>query len=426
MIGRDEFAAWFRLLESPGIGRQSARRLLAAFGSPEEVLAAPVSARERVVGATAARALAEPPPEVSERLEAGWRWLHSGGNEERDAIVLGDSRYPALLLETGDPPLLLYTRGNAGLLQAASIAIVGSRSPTAQGLDNARAFAASLGGAGYAIVSGLALGIDGAAHQGALDAGAATIAVVGTGLDRVYPARHKALAQRIVERGLIISEFPVGMEALQANFPVRNRLIAGLALGTLVVEAAVQSGSLITARMALESGRDVFAIPGSIHSPQSRGCHALIKQGAKLADGAADILDDLAPTRAGRTAKTASAAVDKTEGDDSTDTDTWLLRALGFDPVRLDELVARTGRSAAELNARLLELEFAGRVARLPGQAFQRIGRAWSAQRFFTAPFIRVCRRAGKPCGIVNSCSMSSCTCTRTTGAPTPAPRTSS
>ena len=191
MIGRDEFAAWFRLLETPGIGRQSARLLLAAFGSPEEVLSAPVTAREQVVGTAAARALGDPPAEVSERLETGWRWLQAGGSEARDAIVLGDQRYPPLLLETGDPPLLLYTRGNVGLLQAASIAIVGSRSPTAQGLDNARAFAGSLGGAGYAIVSGLALGIDGAAHEGALDAGAATIAVVGTGLDRIYPARHK-------------------------------------------------------------------------------------------------------------------------------------------------------------------------------------------------------------------------------------------
>ena len=376
MIGRDEFAAWFRLLETPGIGRQSARLLLAAFGSPEEVLAAPVAAREQVVGAAAARALGDPPAEVSERLETGWRWLQAGGSEARDAIVLGDQRYPPLLLETGDPPLLLYTRGNVGLLQAASIAIVGSRSPTAQGLDNARAFAGSLGGAGYAIVSGLALGIDGAAHEGALDAGAATIAVVGTGLDRIYPARHKTLARRIVEQGLIVSEFPVGMEALPANFPVRNRLIAGLAQGTLVVEAAVQSGSLITARLALECGRDVFAIPGSIHSPQARGCHALIKQGAKLVDSAADILEELAPTRAGKATSVATPAPDGA-GDDGIerDADAWLLGALGFDPVRLDELVARTGRSAAELNARLLELEFAGRVARLPGQAFQRVGR---------------------------------------------------
>ena len=388
MIGRDEFAAWFRLLETPGTGRQSARTLLAAFGSPEAVFAAPVEARAQVVGAAQARALSELTAEVSKRLETGWRWLQAGEGEARDAIAIGDPRYPPLLLETGDPPLLLYTRGDASLLQAASIAIVGSRSPTAQGLENARAFAASVGGAGYAVVSGLALGIDGAAHLGALDAGAATIAVVGTGLDRVYPARHKALARRIVGHGLIVSEFPIGMEALSANFPVRNRLIAGLARGTLVVEAAVQSGSLITARLALECGRDVFAIPGSIHSPQSRGCHVLIKQGAKLVDSAADILEELAPAGAGKPVRRAPAAgmagsdeagtdagADADSGRDS-DTDAWLLDALGFDPVRLDELVARTGRGPAELNARLLELEFAGRVARLPGQAFQRVERA--------------------------------------------------
>jgi DNA processing protein len=274
------------------------------------------------------------------------------------------------LLETADPPLLLYVQGRAELLRAPSLAIVGSRNPTPQGVENARAFAKHLGHAGWTVVSGMALGIDAAAHEGALETAASTIAVVATGLDRVYPKSHRELAHRIAAHGLVASEFALGTPPLQENFPIRNRIIAGLAGGTLVVEAALQSGSLITARLALEAGRDVFAIPGSIHSPQSRGVHALIKQGAKLVDRADDVLEELrGPARAAPPPTTTSPA-GLVEPEDP------LLTALGHDPVSLDTLVGRTGWPAHELNSRLLNLELEGRVARLPGQRFQRIARA--------------------------------------------------
>jgi DNA processing protein len=372
MIDRDEFAAWLRLLETPGVGRPAARALLARFGSPEAAIGASTSARAQVVARSAAEALASPPEQFEQRLAAAWRWLEQQADEPRDAISLGDARYPPALLETADPPLLLYARGRFELLHAPAIAIVGSRNPTPQGLENARAFAAHLAGAGWTIVSGLALGIDGAAHEGALGSPASTIAVVGTGLDIDYPTRHRALTARIARDGLVVSEFAIGTPGLAAHFPIRNRIIAGLARGTLVVEAAMQSGSLITARLAAESGREVFAIPGSIHSPQARGCHALIKQGAKLVDGASDIVEELGPLRRDPT---------QVPGNLSTSASTEerkdpLLDALGFDPIDLDALVARTGTSAAELAARLLELELQGRVARLPGQQFQRVERA--------------------------------------------------
>jgi DNA processing protein len=385
MIDRDELAAWLRIVETPGVGRESARRLLSRFGSPEAVLGASPDARKAVVGGAVASALSAEPPHFADRLAATRAWLEGSGGalpgSARDVLVLGDGRYPEALLQTPDPPTVLYAEGRAELLAAESLAVVGSRNPTPQGLENARAFAAHLSRAGLVIVSGLALGIDGAAHEGALEGAASpgtgmpaagegraggTIAVVGTGLDRVYPSRHRALGGRIAATGLIVSEFGIGTPALPENFPVRNRIIAGLARGTLVVEAALQSGSLITARMALEAGRDVFAIPGSIHSPQSRGCHALLKQGAKLVDSAEDILEEYrgAPRPMAATPGAVPAASEDP-----------LLGALGFEPIGLDALVARTGRSAAELSAKLLDLELAGRVARLPGQRFQRIER---------------------------------------------------
>jgi DNA processing protein len=378
MIDRDEFSAWLRLLETPGVSRAAARALLARFGSADAVVAASIDARKAVVPAGPAAALAGVPEGFDSRLDAGWRWL-TEGDAARDVVAIGDPRYPPALLDTADPPLLLYVHGRIELLHAPAIAIVGSRNPTPQGVENARAFAAHLSRAGWTVVSGLALGVDGAAHEGAIEGGSGTIAVVGTGLDRVYPARHRALARKIVDAGLLISEFAVGTPALSAHFPVRNRIIAGLARGTLVVEAAVQSGSLITARLAVEAGREVFAIPGSIHSPQARGCHALIKQGAKLVDSAADIVEEL-PALPARVAvaplpSPSPAAEGTPELPPATSRDP-LLAALGFDPPALDELGARTGLSAAELAARLLVLELQGRVARLPGQRFQRVERA--------------------------------------------------
>jgi len=361
VIERDELAAWLRLLETPGVGIDTARRLLSAFGSPQAVFEANAAALREVAGKQSG-ALSQPPQLLPSLLDATWQWLGSG--ELRAVVTLGDAPYPAVLLETPDPPLLLYVQGRAELLGATSLAVVGSRNPTPQGVANARSFARHLSQAGMSVVSGLALGIDGAAHEGALEGQGSTIAVVGTGLDRVYPRRHLDLAHRIAGKGLMVSEYPLGTPPLGANFPRRNRLIAGLSRGTLVVEAALQSGSLITARLAAEYGREVFAIPGSIHAPQSRGCHVLLKQGAKLVDGAQDILEELR----------LSAPLQPTGHSDAPKRADPLLEALGLDPLTLDALAERVGIAPAELNARLLELELEGLVARLPGRRFQRVG----------------------------------------------------
>ena len=361
MIDDDEFAAWFRLLETPGVGRDTARRLLAACGSPEAVFTASPASLRQLAGASVAEALRREPATYPDRLAAARQWLEGG--DDRSVLTLGEPAYPPLLLQTADPPLLLYVQGRVDRLAQPALAVVGSRHPTPQGADNARAFGRALGEQGYVVVSGLALGIDGAAHEGALDGSAGTVAVVGTGLDRVYPARHRVLAHRIAAHGALVSEFPPGTPALAENFPQRNRIIAGLTLGTLVVEAALRSGSLITARLAVEAGREVFAVPGSIHAPQSRGCHHLLKQGAKLVETAQDIVEEL---RSARPARSAPPAAEPGSADDP------LLDALGHDPVTLDALMARTGASAAELTVRLLELELDGRVARLPGGLYQR------------------------------------------------------
>lgn len=367
MIDRDELAAWVRLLETPEVGRETARQLLAAFGSPQAAIAASVSARRQVIGPEPAAALGAPSDAIDTLVVATLAWLDGASLDARDVITLGDPRFPTALLNTADPPLLLYAQGRCELLQAESLAVVGSRNPTPQGLENARNFSAHLSRAGLTIVSGLALGIDGAAHVGGLEGAASTIAVVGNGLDRVYPRRHLALAHRIAAEGLIVSEYSLGTPPLPDHFPTRNRIIAGLARGTLVVEAALQSGSLITARLAAEAGREVFAIPGSIHSPQARGCHALLKQGAKLVDRAEDVLEEL------RLPARAAAAAEAPEDTPAPVKEDPVLAALGFDPVTLDALVARTGWSPAELNVRLLNLELEGRVTRLPGQLFQRL-----------------------------------------------------
>ena len=383
MLDRDELSAWLRLLETPQVGRESARKLLSAFGSPQAVLGASTRARREVVASAAAQALATPPNTLAALVSATLVWLGAEVDHTRAVIVLGDPRYPALLLETADPPLLIYIQGRAELLQAAVIAVVGSRNPTPQGIDNARAFATHLSATGLTIVSGLALGIDTAAHDGALSQVGSTIAVVGTGLDQVYPRANLELARRIALQGLMVSEYALGTPPLPRHFPPRNRIIAGLAQGTLVVEAELQSGSLITARLASESGRDVFAIPGSIHSPQSRGCHALIKQGAKLVEAGADILEELLlPARASASARPGSAPAAPVSGGATpppppvarvASAPDPLLGALGFDPVTLDTLVARTGLDAAEIHVRLLNLELEGLVARLPGQRVQRL-----------------------------------------------------
>ncbi|WP_353235648.1 DNA-processing protein DprA [Diaphorobacter ruginosibacter] len=390
----DELTAWLRLMGTPGVGNQSARRLLAAFGMPQNVFVQPLAALQGCVSAAQARALLAPPPELQEQVQRTMQWLELAASQPdmpaRTICTLGDPGYPESLLATEDPPLMLYLEGARSLLQggglaaagAQCLAMVGSRNPSPQGRDNARLFARALREAGLTIVSGLALGIDAAAHEGALEAPAqpstaATIAVVGTGLDSIYPRSNRELAGRIARSGILVSEYPLGTPPLAANFPKRNRIISGLSLGTLVVEAAMASGSLITARLASEQGREVFAIPGSIHAPQSRGCHALLRQGAKLVESAQDVLEELSAQRPGRASPPdtppresgAAGAADVPLPQEQRD----LLDALGFDPMGLDALVARTGWDAAALQVQLLQLELDGHVARLPGGLYQRM-----------------------------------------------------
>lgn len=387
---REELSAWLRLSLTPGVGNASARKLLAAFGLPQQVFTQSASALRQVASAKQAEALETPPADLASALARTWEWLQADG-EHRRVIVLGDAVYPQSLLNMEDPPLLLYAMGSAlawqphglALCARTSIAVVGSRNPTPQGTVHAKQFSKAMAQAGLTVVSGLALGVDGAAHEGALEGASAgqlpTIAVVGTGLDRVYPKQHLNLAHRIAQQGVVLSEYPLGTPPLAANFPKRNRLIAGLSCGTLVVEAALQSGSLITARLAAEQGKEVFAIPGSIQSTQARGCHALIKQGAKLVECAQDVLEELklAPTLTldslpGSDAPSRFA----NQGLEGLGADQSLLDALGFEPTGLDALQGRTGLDTPTLQANLMALELQNQVARLPGGLFQRVVRA--------------------------------------------------
>lgn len=348
--------SWIALSLIPGLGPELTRRLLAAFGDPDRALSGSVASLSPVVGPAVARAIAGGPDPA--RIAAATVWLADPAN---GIVTLADEDYPRLLLETPDPPPVLYLKGRRELLNAPGLAIVGSRSATPQGVENALSFAQALAESGLAIVSGLARGIDAAAHRGGLAGRGSTVAVVGTGLDVVYPAANRALAHEISRGGLLVGEFPLGTPAIAGNFPRRNRLISGLARGVLVVEAALKSGSLITARLALEQGRDVFAIPGSIHSPLSKGCHRLIKQGAKLVESAQDVLEEL-----GWAAAPSSPAEPEAVGHP-------LLEYLGFDPVGMDTLADRCGLPPEQVSAALLELELQGVVASLPGGKVQRL-----------------------------------------------------
>ena len=381
----NELSAWLRLSLTDGVGNETARQWLAAYGLPQAIFEADPDALSASPSERLRRAIETVPEALPALLASTLDWLAQG--QDRCIVTLGDAHYPASLLNIADPPLMLYMMGSLvprpeasasqGLAGMPCLAIVGSRNPTPQGQINATQFAQALSAAGWCVVSGLAMGVDGAAHEGALHAGGSTVAVVGTGLDRVYPRKHLALAHRIAARGLIVSEFALGTPPLTANFPRRNRLIAGLSQGTLVIEAAPQSGSLITARLAAEQGKEVFAIPGSIHSPLSRGCHLLIKQGAKLVESAQDVLEEL-PALPGKLLRPemdgANRPPDSTPAFDA-QPDRPLLRALGFDPASLDELQARTGLATAALQAQLLELEMGGDLARLPGGKFVRIAK---------------------------------------------------
>jgi DNA processing protein len=354
-------AGWLQLSLTPGLGASTVRRLLEKFGLPDAVLACKRSELAAFVSGPSMEALDS--TAVREAVERTLDWAAADGHF---VITLADETYPRPLLEVADPPPLLFARGRVGLLQKPAIAIVGSRNASAQGESNAREFAKALSAAGLTIVSGLALGIDAAAHRGGLAGGSSTIAVLGTGIDVVYPARNASLATQIAESGLLISEFPLGVPAIAHNFPRRNRVISGLTRGCLVVEAAPASGSLITARCAADQGREVFAIPGSIHSPLSKGCHALIKAGAKLVESAEDVLAELAGFRQSGSANTQSSG-------DQAVADRGLLAVMGHDPVDVDSLCARANLSAEQVASELLRLELDGRVTALPGGLYQRL-----------------------------------------------------
>jgi DNA processing protein len=358
-------ASWLQLTLTPGLGTATIRKLLLQFGLPEKIIGAKRAELLRFADAEVVRVLDSEP--VGKAVEHALAWLDQTGNS---VVTLADAGYPRLLLEIPDPPALIYCRGRTELLNRPALALVGSRNATAQGISNAEQFSRNFSAAGLTIVSGLAQGIDAAAHRGGLAGEGSTIAVLGTGVDIAYPRSNAALAADIAERGLLLSEFPLGTKAFAYNFPRRNRLISGLAQGCLVVEAALASGSLITARAGAEQGREVFAVPGSIHSPLSKGCHALIKSGAKLVESAEDVLSELAAFRRTGFASTRTPADAPGSADGPEDP---LLAHMGFDPVDVDSLCARAGLPAERVSAELLRLELAGRVTVLPGGLYQRL-----------------------------------------------------
>lgn len=361
----DDIIDWLRLESASGVGPRTAQALLAAFGSPRAIFEAGYAALAAQVKPAVARSLCAPPSSAVLALaEATLAWAEHPAHH---LLALGDPAYPDALANIPDPPLLLYIKGRIGLLARPGLAIVGSRNATMQGKANAAGFAAALSLGGVCVVSGLALGIDAAAHEGALRGPGSTIAVVGTGADLSYPARNRALSERIAAEGAIVSEYPLGTPPTAGNFPRRNRIISGLASGVLVVEAAAQSGSLITARVACEQGREVFALPGSIHAPLAKGCHKLIRDGARLVETVDEILEALRVSPLAAMPAAPRAAV-------PTETEcTQLLAQLGHDPLEVDALLAQTGLGIGQLSMGLLALELAGMVERLPGGKVQRV-----------------------------------------------------
>ena len=362
-----EREAWIALAAAPGIGPEAFADLRAAFGSPAAVLASsPARLREQGLTQTTIDALSDPAP-----VRAAREWLAVEGHT---VLTLEDPDYPGLLQDIPSPPPVLYVNGDPAVLARPQLAMVGSRHPTAGGLDNARAFAHHLSTMGLAVTSGLALGVDGAAHEACLEGGSPTLAVLGTGVDRIYPARHQPLARRIVEAGgALVSEFPLGTRARRSHFPRRNRVISGLALGTLIVEASTKSGSLITARMALEQGREVFAIPGSIHNPLARGCHSMIKQGAKLVESAGDIIEELGAFRGQGASLAAPEHPSEAAGPAIRDPDhRALLNHMGFDPVTVDSLVERSGLTVETVSSMLLIMELDGLITSIGGGLYAR------------------------------------------------------
>lgn len=365
---------WLRLMATEGVGSHTARELLSEFGLPEHIFDAGFSALQKRVPEKCARALSGPvSEEIQQHIQQTLEWAAQAHNH---VITLGDKDYPQALLSIADPPPLIYAKGRLDLLNNSAIAVVGSRNASAQGMLNADRFAQHISEAGLTVISGLALGIDTGAHTGALksasqEAPGSTIAVIGTGLDIVYPAANRALAHKIAEFGCLLSEYPLGTPAIAHNFPRRNRIISGLSLGVLVVEAAAQSGSLITARSALEQGREVFAIPGSIHSPLAKGCHQLIRQGAKLVESAQDILEELHWQSTFTVIPTSSNQL--TPSNLSDPKLQSLLDNMGHDPLTIDQLIARSGLPVSSVQAALLNLELQGQIETLPGGQVRRL-----------------------------------------------------
>lgn len=360
----EETEAWCVLLRAPGLGAKRLRELVAATGSAAALVRRPPSCVPEPL-----RDYLRSPDHAG--AAADLEWL---GGDRHSLLTCDDPAYPARLAQSANPPAALFLNGDPALLDMPQVAVVGSRNPSAGGRANAEAFAGFLAASGLVVASGLARGIDAAAHRGALAADGLTLAVIGTGPDRVYPAANRALAHDIAEHGLLVSEFPTGTPPLPANFPRRNRILAGLSLGTLVVEAALRSGSLITARLAADAGREVFAIPGSIHNPLARGCHALIRDGAKLVETGEHLLEELAPVLG--TALPAAQAAPEAVDDGAADPQhRAVLDALGHDPLSTDELVRRTGFPAREVSSILLLLELQGHVSSEPGGLFARVGK---------------------------------------------------
>jgi DNA processing protein len=375
----DHARAWLALVLAPGLGGRGTSRLTEAFGSPRlwsdhsDAELAACGLKPDLI-----RSLRHPDDTWMARALA---WLEA---PEHHLITLDDPLYPPLLREINDAPAALFLVGDPGLLVRPQVAIVGSRNATPGGLDHARAFAAALARAGFIVTSGLAAGIDARAHEGCLEVGGITLAVTGTGPDKVYPARNKPLARRIIERGALLTPFAPGTEIKPGNFPARNRIISGMSLGTLVVEAGLRSGSLITARLASEQGREVFAIPGSIHNPQARGCHQLIRQGARLVETADEVIEELAPL-AGNLAGTLKELLDMAGAPDLDKADSTphiesdpdydrLLEAVGFDPTPVDDIIRRSQLTTAAVSSMLLIMELDGRVIAHPGGRYSRSG----------------------------------------------------
>ena len=376
----DEVAARLALNRIAGIGPAIYSALLECLGTASAVFNASRQQLSRVLALTPAIIDQIKTGIAATNVEQDQKWLQE--HPQHSVLFSTDADYPVMLSEISRPPPVLFLKGDPSLLSTPQLAIIGSRNPTPGGIENAGAFAENLAACGLTITSGLASGIDGAAHEGALTATSTsvsqgrTIAVTATGLDRIYPSRHRNLAHRIADKGLLVSEFPIGTSPLRENFPRRNRLISGLSLGTLVVEAALRSGSLITARYAMEQGREVFAIPGSIHSPQSRGCHWLIKQGAKLVETAEDIAEEILQMLPANT-EVSEIQQNKNKKEisiqpASSAAEQLLLDAMGFDPVTLDALHSRTGMAIAELSVNLSRLELSGMLDVLPGGRYSR------------------------------------------------------